>query len=75
MLEASNFHEKHCTNSKGLKKNNSIIWQQAKEITRKSSVYYLYNQTPLLMESNPRGNKRNEIWKMSMFHFFFRIGN
>ena len=29
----------------------------------------LYNQTPLLTGSNPKGTQRNEICQMDVFHF------
>ena len=34
MLQASEFHKKHHVNSKGLKKEFSTTWQQAKEIVK-----------------------------------------
>ena len=42
MLEASKLPEKNHVYGKGLKKKNSITWQQAKEIYLKSSPYVLY---------------------------------
>ena len=33
------------------------------------SYLFLYNQTPLPAESNPKGTQRNEIWQMHVFHF------
>ena len=56
-------------NSKGLKKDFSITWQQAKEIVRKCPTCSYYNQTPLPPGSNPKGINRNEIWQMDVFHF------
>jgi hypothetical protein len=42
VLEASKLPEKNHVYEKGLKKKNSITWQQAKEIYLKSSPYVLY---------------------------------
>ena len=69
MLEASEFHKKHHVNSKGLKKDFSITWQQAKEIIRKYPTCFLYNQTLSLAGSNPNDTPQNEIWQMAVFHF------
>ncbi|KAL6065033.1 hypothetical protein STEG23_028902 [Scotinomys teguina] len=69
VLEASEFHKKHHVNSKGLKKDFSITWQQAKEIVRKCPTCSFYNQTPLPAGCNPKGTQRNDIWQMDVFHF------
>ena len=69
MLKASEFHKKHHVNSKGLKKEFSITWQQAKEIIKKCPSCSFYNQTPLPEGSNPKHTQKNEIWQMDMFHF------
>ncbi|KAL6088337.1 hypothetical protein STEG23_010771, partial [Scotinomys teguina] len=69
VLEASEFHKKHHVNGKGLKKDFSITWQQAKKIVRKCPTCSFYNQTPLPAECNPKGTQRNEIWQMDVFHF------
>lgn len=68
-LEASNFHLKHQVNSKSLKKELSITWQQAKEIIRKCPTCSLYNQTQLPAGNNPKDSQRNKIWQMDIFHF------
>ncbi|KAL6084245.1 hypothetical protein STEG23_037991, partial [Scotinomys teguina] len=69
VLEASEFHKKHHVNTKGLKRDFSITWQQAKEIVRKCPTCSFYNQTPLPAGCNPKGTQRNEIWKMDVFPF------
>ncbi|KAL6085603.1 hypothetical protein STEG23_025074 [Scotinomys teguina] len=69
VLEALEFHKKHHVNSKGLKRNVSITWQQAKEIVRKCPTCSFYNQTPLPAGCNPKGTQRNDIWQMDVFHF------
>ncbi|KAL6070467.1 hypothetical protein STEG23_006054, partial [Scotinomys teguina] len=69
VLEASEFHKKHHVNSKGLKKDFAITWQQAKDIVKKFPTCSIYNQTPLPAGSNPKGIQRNEIWQMDVFHF------
>ena len=69
MMQASEFHKKHHVKSKGLKKEFSITWQQAKEIVKRYPTYSLYNQTPLPAGTNPKGTQRNEIWQMDVFHF------
>ena len=69
VLEPSKFHKKHHTNSKGLKKDFSVTWQQVKEIIKKSSTWSLFNQTLLPSGNNPKGTQRNEIWQMDVFHF------
>ncbi|ERE71793.1 Pol polyprotein [Cricetulus griseus] len=69
VLEASEFHKKHHVNSKGLKKDFSITWQQAKEIVRNCPTCSFCNQTPLPVGCNPKGLRRNEIWQMDVFHF------
>ncbi|KAL6094337.1 hypothetical protein STEG23_002841 [Scotinomys teguina] len=69
VLEASEFHKKHHVNSKGLKRDFSITWQQAKEIVRKCPTCSFYNQTPLPAGCNPKGTQRNDIWQMDVFHF------
>ncbi|KAL6083314.1 hypothetical protein STEG23_007305 [Scotinomys teguina] len=69
MLEASEFHKKHHVNSKDLKRDFSITWQQAKEIVRKCPTCSFYNQTPLPAGCNPKGTQRNDIWQMDVFHF------
>ncbi|KAL6070006.1 hypothetical protein STEG23_001515, partial [Scotinomys teguina] len=69
VLEASEFHKTHHVNSKGLKMDFSITWQQAKEIVRKCPTSSFYNQTPLPAGCNPKGTQRNEIWQMDVFHF------
>ncbi|ERE82961.1 sorting nexin-6-like protein [Cricetulus griseus] len=69
VLEASEFHKKHHVNSKGLKKDFSITWQQAKEIMRNCPTCSFYQQTPLPAGCNPKGLRRNEIWQMDVFHF------
>ena len=38
VLKASEFHRKHRVNSKGLKKEFSITWQQAKEIIKRCPI-------------------------------------
>ncbi|KAL6040906.1 hypothetical protein STEG23_037882 [Scotinomys teguina] len=77
VLEASEFHKKHHVNSKGLKKDFAITWQQAKDIVKKCPTCSFYNQTPLPAGSNPKGIQRNEIWQMDVFHFmeFGRLKN
>ena len=52
-----------------MKKEFSITWQQAKEIVKKCPTCSFYNQTSLAAGTNPKGIKRNEIWKMDVFHF------
>ncbi|KAL6078044.1 hypothetical protein STEG23_004480 [Scotinomys teguina] len=69
VLEASEFHKKHHVNSKGLKRDFSITWQQAKEIVRKCPTCSFFNQTPLPAGCNPKGTQRNDIWQMDVFHF------
>ncbi|KAL6035037.1 hypothetical protein STEG23_037457 [Scotinomys teguina] len=69
VLEASEFHKKHHVNSKGLKRDFSITWQQAKEIVRKCPTCSFYNQTLLPARCNPKGTQRNDIWQMDVFHF------
>ncbi|MGE9714896.1 DDE-type integrase/transposase/recombinase [Escherichia coli] len=69
VLEASEFHKKHHVNSKGLKKDFSITWQQAKEIVKNCPTCSFYNQTPLPAGCNPKGIWRNEVWQMDVFHF------
>ncbi|KAL6048456.1 hypothetical protein STEG23_026502, partial [Scotinomys teguina] len=69
VLEASEFHKKHHVNSKGLKRDFSITWQQSKEIVRKCPTCSFYNQTPLPAGCNPKGTQRNDIWQMDVFHF------
>ncbi|KAL6044970.1 hypothetical protein STEG23_011887 [Scotinomys teguina] len=69
VLEASKFHKKHHVNSKGLKKDFAITWQQTKDIVKKCPTCSFYNQTPLPAGSNPKGIQRNEIWQMDVFHF------
>ncbi|KAL6030846.1 hypothetical protein STEG23_024726 [Scotinomys teguina] len=69
VLEASEFHKKHHVNSKGLKRDFSITWQQAKEIVRKCPTCSFYNQTLLPAGCNPKGTQRNDIWQMDVFHF------
>ncbi|KAL6092317.1 hypothetical protein STEG23_003249, partial [Scotinomys teguina] len=69
VLEASEFHQKHHVNSKGLKRDFSITWQQAKEIVRKYPTCSFYNQTPLPAGCNPKGTQRNDIWQVDVFHF------
>ncbi|EGV93609.1 HERV-K_3q27.3 provirus ancestral Pol protein [Cricetulus griseus] len=69
VLEASEFHRKHHVNSKGLKKDFSITWQQVKEIVRNCPTCSFYNQTPLPADCNPKGIQRNEVWQMDVFHF------
>ncbi|KAL6087838.1 hypothetical protein STEG23_011789 [Scotinomys teguina] len=69
VLEASEFHKKHHVNSKGLKRDFSMTWQQAKEIVRKCPTCSFYNQTPLPAGCNPKGTQRNDIWQMDVFHF------
>jgi hypothetical protein len=56
-------------NSKGLKKEFSITWQQGKEIIRNCPTYSLHNQTPLPVLRNPKGTQRKEIWQRDMFYF------
>lgn len=68
-LEASEFHKKHHVNSKGLKKEFSITWQQAKETVKQYPTCSLYNQTPLPTGTNPKGTQRNEIWPMDVLDF------
>ena len=65
VLEASEFHKKHHVNSKVLKKDFSITWQQAKEIVRNCPTCSFYNQTLLSAGCNPKGIWRNEIWQIS----------
>ena len=69
MLKASEFHKKHHANIKDLKKEFSIIWQQAKKIINRCPTCSFYNQTPLPAGTNPKGTQMNEIWQMDMFHF------
>ncbi|MEJ1274732.1 amelotin [Cricetulus griseus] len=68
VLEVSEFHKKHHVNSKDLKKDISITWQQAKEIVRNCPICSFYNQTLLPAGCNPKGLRRNEIWQMDVFH-------
>jgi hypothetical protein len=68
VLQALELHLKN-VNSKGLKKEFSIILQQAKEIVKQCPTCSFYNQTPLPTESNPKGTQRNEICQMDMSHF------
>ncbi|ERE72103.1 HERV-K-3q27.3 provirus ancestral Pol protein [Cricetulus griseus] len=69
VLKVSEFHKKHHVNSKALKKDFSITWQQAKEIVRNCPTCSFYNQTPLPTCCNPKGIRRNEVWQMDVFHF------
>ncbi|KAL6085602.1 hypothetical protein STEG23_035267 [Scotinomys teguina] len=69
VLEASEFHKKHHVNSKGLKRDFCITWQQAKDIVKKCPTCSFYNQTPLPAGCNRKGTQRNEIWQMDVFHF------
>ena len=69
VLEASEFHKKHHVNTKGLKKDFSITWQQAKEIVRNCPTFSFYKQTPLPAGCKPKGIRRNEVWQMDVFHF------
>ena len=69
VLQASEFHKKYHVNSKGLKKEFSITWQQAKDIVKRCPTCSFYNQTPLAAGRNPTGTQRNEIWQMNVFHF------
>ncbi|KAL6087202.1 hypothetical protein STEG23_008811, partial [Scotinomys teguina] len=69
VLEASEFHKKHHVNSKGLKRDFSTTWQQAKEIVRKCPTCSFYNQTLQPAGCNPKGTQRNDIWQMDVFHF------
>ena len=64
-----NFVKKHHVNSKCLKKEFSITWQQAKEIIKRCPTCSFYNQIPLPTGSNPKRTQRHEIWQMDMFHF------
>ena len=52
VLQASEFHKRHHVNSKGLKKEFSITWHQAKEILKRCPTFSFYNQTPLPVGSN-----------------------
>ena len=61
VLQASEFHQKHHVNSKGLKKEFSITWQQAKETVKRCPTCSLYNQTRQPAGTNPKGTQRNEI--------------
>ena len=67
VLEASEFHKKHHMNSKGLKKDFSITWQQAKEIVQKCPTCSFYNQTPLPPGSNPQSINRSKYGKLMCF--------
>ncbi|MGE9501631.1 DDE-type integrase/transposase/recombinase, partial [Escherichia coli] len=59
----------HHVNSKGLKKDFSITWQQDKEIVKNCPTCSFYNQTPLPSGCNLKGIQRNEVWQMDVFHF------
>ena len=64
---ASKFHEKYHVYS-----NSEIFyvtWQQAKSHIKKGPTCFLYNQTSLHITGNPKGTKKNWIWKMDVFHF------
>ena len=50
VLEALKFHENYHVNSKDLKKELSITWQQTKENVRQCLTFTLYSQTPLPTE-------------------------
>lgn len=69
MLEASELCKKHHVNSKDLKKDFSITWQQAKKIIRKCPTCSLFNLTPLPALSNPKGSQRNEILQIDVLYF------
>ena len=64
VLQASEFHLKNHVNSKGLKKEFSFTWQQAKEIIKRCPTCSFYNQTLLPAESNPKGIQRKDIWQV-----------
>ena len=68
MLHASEFRKKHYINSKGLKKEFSITWQQAKKIIKRCPTCSFYNQIPLPEGTNPKGTQSNEIWQMDMLY-------
>ena len=69
VLEALEFHKNHHVNSKELKKEFSITWQQGKENVRQCPTCSLYNQAPVPTGPKPKGNQRNDIWQMDGFHF------
>jgi hypothetical protein len=56
-------------NIKGVKKDFSITWQQAKEIVRQCPTCSLYTHTPLPTGTNSKDTQRNDIWQMDIFHF------
>ena len=43
VLKALGFRSKHHVNSKGLKEESSITWQQAKEIIKRYPTCFFYN--------------------------------
>jgi len=68
-IEASEFHKRYHVNSKGLKKEFSTTWQQAKDFVRLCPACSLYNYTPSPTGANPKGTQRNEIWQIDVLHF------
>ena len=60
---------KNHVNSKGLKKELSITWQQAKEIIKRCHTCVSCNQTLLPAGTNPTGTQKNEIWQIDVFYF------
>ena len=58
VLKVSTFHKIHHGNSRGLKKKNSVTWQQAKEIIKSCPVCSFYNQIPLPAKTNPKGMQK-----------------
>lgn len=61
------YYKKHHVISKGLRKDISVIWQQAKEFIRKCPTCLMYNQIPLLLGKSPKGTQTNEICKWIYF--------
>ena len=68
VLQASEFLKKHHVNSKVLKEEFPITWQQAKEVIKRYPTCSFYNQIMLSAGSNPKGSQKNEIWQMEVFH-------
>lgn len=68
VLEASEFHKKHHVNSKGLKKEFSITWQQAMEIVRQCPTRSLIQPNSTLPTgSNPKGTQKIKLSKWMCF--------
>lgn len=63
VLDASEFHKKHHVNSKGLKKEFSITWQQAKEIVRQCPTCSFITKLRCLQELTLRAPKEMKFGK------------